>query len=143
MGVPKTEAGGPPFGPALDVVGVPVLTQNKNQFSVVSKTVEGVGVARRDLLTTSWRVSCISVWVVLSSYELSVLATTDVSVFRLYEPAAAPLEHPLRIQERKIGEQRRNRFFGSWNVNPIYVEHLSEGQLVDETQGCQLVDTGN
>ena len=27
-------AGGPPLGPALDVVTVPVLTQNKNEFSV-------------------------------------------------------------------------------------------------------------
>ena len=36
----------------------------------------------------------------------------------------------------------RNGFFGGWNVNPIYAEHLSEGQLVDEAQGCQLVEAG-
>ncbi len=33
-------------------------------------------------------------------------------------------------------------FYLPANVNPIYAEHLSEGQLVDEAQGCQLVDTG-
>ena len=38
--------------------------------------------------------------------------------------------------------RRMNAFFSSWNVNPIYAEHLSEGQLVDEAQGCQLVEAG-
>ena len=48
----------------------------------------------------------------------------------------------LGFNKRKIGGQHKKRFFSSWNVNPIYVEHLSEGQLVDEAQGCQPVDTG-
>ncbi len=42
----------------------------------------------------------------------------------------------------QLGGQRRNGLFSTWNVNPVYAEHLSEGQLVDEAQGCQLVEAG-